>query len=309
MIDPIELNDKTFTKDVLDKTTFFQIAEAGAMGEGGGIVFVTEDGTVYHANYCYGDLKWETLQRAFPVIDQCQFGITHSEVPEGWVYENLGMGNHLIVRRDRYDGFARLASKCKSMGELYQKWLEFATEQAPASEAEIRLVKGDITKITDVEAIVNAANRSLLGGGGVDGAIHRAAGPKLLEECRGLHGCETGEAKITGAYNLPCKYVIHTVGPIWGGGNRSEEKLLANCYRNSLQTAVDNKIRTIAFPSISTGVYSYPLEEAAAVAVRTVDKFIKDHPGELDLVEWVLFDYRTYDAYDRALDQLRAKKS
>ncbi len=309
MMDLVELNDKTFTKDILDKTTFFQIAEAGAMGEGGGIVFVTEDGTVYHANYCYGDLRWETLQRAFPVIDQCEFGITHSEVPEGWVYENLGMGNHLIVRRDRYDGFAKLSSKCSSMGELYQKWLDFAAEQAPASEAEIRLVKGDITKITDVEAIVNAANRSLLGGGGVDGAIHRAAGPKLLEECRGLHGCETGEAKITGAYNLPCKYVIHTVGPIWGGGKRNEEKLLANCYRNSLQTAVDNKIRTIAFPSISTGVYSYPLEEAAAIAVRTVDRFIKDHPGELDLVEWVLFDHRTYDAYEKALEQLRAKKS
>ncbi len=177
-----------------------------------------------------------------------------------------------------------------------------------APETKIRLVKGDLTKIRDAEAIVNAANRSLLGGGGVDGAIHRAAGPKLLEECRGLHGCETGKAKITGAYDLPCRYVIHTVGPVWHGGDRNEEKLLADCYRSSLQTAVDHQIRSVAFPSISTGVYSYPLEEAAAVAVRTADRFIAEHPGELDLVEWVLFDQRTYDAYDKALSQLKVSK-
>ena len=166
---------------------------------------------------------------------------------------------------------------------------------------EIRLIKGDITKITNVEAIANAANRSLLGGGGVDGAIHRAAGPKLLEECRTLNGCNTGGAKITKAYNLPCKYVIHTVGPVWHGGNRKEPQLLADCYRNSLQLAVDNKIRSVAFPSISTGVYRFPVDEAAKIALATVNQFIEEHPGELDLVEWVLFDNRTLAAYENAM--------
>ena len=167
----------------------------------------------------------------------------------------------------------------------------------------LQAVRGDITKISHVEAIVNAANRSLLGGGGVDGAIHRAAGPKLLEECRKFHGCETGEARLTGAYNLPCKYVIHTPGPIWCGGNRREPELQANCNRNSLQIAVDQGIRSIAFPSISTGVYGYPVDHAAVVAVSTVKHFLEEHPGKLDLVEWVLFDQRTFDAYENALRQ------
>lgn len=162
----------------------------------------------------------------------------------------------------------------------------------------IKTVKGDITKITDVQAIVNAANNSLLGGGGVDGAIHRAAGPELLAECRTIHGCETGEAKITRAYNLPCDYVIHTVGPIWYGGNNDEDKLLADCYYNSLKLAMENGIRTIAFPSISTGVYCFPVERAAKIAVDTVHSFLQENPDSFDLVEWVLFNDQAASAYE-----------
>ena len=162
----------------------------------------------------------------------------------------------------------------------------------------IKTIQGDITKITDVEAIVNAANNLLLGGGGVDGAIHRAAGPELLKECRTLHGCETGEAKITKAYNLPCNYVIHTVGPIWCGGNHNEEELLAHCYYNSMKLAMDHGIKRIAFPSISTGIYHFPVDRAAKIAVKSVNEFIENNPDYFELVEWVLFDSHTASVYE-----------
>ena len=159
----------------------------------------------------------------------------------------------------------------------------------------IEIHKGDITKLK-VDAIVNAANTSLLGGGGVDGAIHRTAGPKLLEECRKLNGCKTGEAKITKGYNLPANFVIHTVGPVWNGGNYNEDKLLTNCYLNSLKLAVENKIKSIAFPAISTGVYGFPLERAAQIAIKTVKKFIQSDKS-IQKIIFVCFDDRAYQTY------------
>ncbi len=169
---------------------------------------------------------------------------------------------------------------------------------------QIKTIKGDITKPLGVQAIVNAANSSLLGGGGVDGAIHRTAGPELLFECRLLGGCKTGQAKLTKAYNLPCEYVIHTVGPVWNGGQKREEELLASCYYNSMQIAMDKGIRSIAFPSISTGIYRFPVELAAKTAVRTVAGFLAENKNCFDLVEWVLFDEKTKVVYDQEVDKL-----
>lgn len=167
----------------------------------------------------------------------------------------------------------------------------------------IEVRKEDITKTEGVDAIANAANSSLLGGGGVDGAIHRAAGPELLAECRQLHGCETGQAKITGAYRLPFRHVIHTVGPVWQGGINHEAELLANCYRNSLEIAHEHGITKIAFPSISTGVYRFPVNEAAQIAVKTVKDFLSENPGSFELVRWCVIDDATFNAYSKAIEQ------
>ncbi|MFZ5596187.1 MAG: O-acetyl-ADP-ribose deacetylase [Bacillota bacterium] len=171
----------------------------------------------------------------------------------------------------------------------------------------ITLVKGDITTM-DTEAIVNAANSSLLGGGGVDGAIHRAGGPQILEECRQIRarqgGCPAGEAVITGGGNLKAGYVIHTVGPVWHGGDRGEDQLLANAYRNSLSLAVDNGIRTVSFPSISTGAYRFPTARAAAIAAQTVKNFVEQEKGALDEVRFVLFSERDLNIYREAWERL-----
>lgn len=167
-------------------------------------------------------------------------------------------------------------------------------------KALIELYKGDITKIK-VDAIVNAANNSLLGGGGVDSAIHRAAGPELLEYNRKLGGCATGEAKISPGFRLPSKYIIHSVGPIWQGGTANEDQLLANCYQNSLKLAVENQIKTIAFPAISTGVYGFPLDRATQIAIRTVKGFLRDNDA-IEKVVFVCFDDNTYEVYKRLLE-------
>jgi O-acetyl-ADP-ribose deacetylase (regulator of RNase III) len=163
----------------------------------------------------------------------------------------------------------------------------------------IYIVRGDITTF-NVDAIVNAANTTLLGGGGVDGAIHRTAGPELLAECRTLGGCQPGEAKLTRGYRLPARFVIHTVGPVWTGGKRHEPQILANCYRNSLQLAVENRIKTIAFPAISCGAYGYPIQEATRIAVETTREFLGEN-DKIDKVLFVLCAEDIYEAYRRLL--------
>jgi len=168
-----------------------------------------------------------------------------------------------------------------------------------SSSAKIEIVRGDITKL-EVDAIVNAANTTLLGGGGVDGAIHRVAGPELLAECRTLGGCEPGEAKITRGYRLPARFVIHTVGPIWRGGNHGEPETLANCYRNSLALAAENEVKTAAFPAISCGAYGYPIQEAAQIALKTTREFLAT-TDKIDKVIFVLWGNDIYEAYRKLL--------
>ena len=164
----------------------------------------------------------------------------------------------------------------------------------------IKVIKGDITKM-HVDAIINAANSGLKGGGGVDGAIHRAGGPAIMEECRKIGGCPTGEAVITTAGNLPAKFVIHTVGPVWGGGNKNEEKLLANAYYNSLNLAMGNGLKSIAFPNISTGVYGFPKDMASSIAIETTQNFLNSQKSTIK-VTFVCFDDENYNLYKKVLD-------
>jgi O-acetyl-ADP-ribose deacetylase (regulator of RNase III) len=166
-------------------------------------------------------------------------------------------------------------------------------------DSALKLLRGDITTLA-VDAIVNAANTTLLGGGGVDGAIHRAAGPELLNECRTLGGCKPGEAKITRGYLLPARFVIHTVGPVWSGGDRGEPEVLANCYRNSLRVAVEHAVRTIAFPAISCGAYRYPIIDAASIAVETTRAFLQDNDS-ISNVTFVVSSDEIEAAYRRVL--------
>ena len=182
---------------------------------------------------------------------------------------------------------------CPPPAGFYPGWKVIAMEER------ITIIEGDITK-QEVDAIVNAANNSLLGGGGVDGAIHRAAGPELLEETRQIGGCPTGEARVSKGYRLPAKWVIHTVGPIWRGGNRNEEQLLASCYRNSLKAAVDLGAKTVAFPSISTGAYGFPLERATEIALRETRKFLEGDQT-LEKVIFVCFGDRALNTYKEIL--------
>ena len=166
----------------------------------------------------------------------------------------------------------------------------------------MEIMQGDITKL-DVDAIVNAANRSLLGGGGVDGAIHRAAGPELLEECRKLGGCNTGKAKITNGYNLKARHVIHTVGPVYSG-KPEDSLLLSQCYFNSLQLASQNNLYSIAFPAISCGVYGYPVDDACRIALDTVCRFLKEEKGSVTKVIFILFSSKNYDIYEKYLKEI-----
>lgn len=170
-------------------------------------------------------------------------------------------------------------------------------------KTKLQVVQGDITKL-QVDAVVNAANSSLLGGGGIDGAIHEAAGPNLLEECRKIGGCPTGQARLTKGYHLPAQYVIHTVGPIWRGGAKGEPQLLASCYESTLLLALENNVKTIAFPAISCGIYGYPISQAAPIAVKETANFLELHQDNIETVYFVCFDDAIAEAYQQAINTL-----
>jgi O-acetyl-ADP-ribose deacetylase (regulator of RNase III) len=194
---------------------------------------------------------------------------------------------------------------CFSAPEFLYWMQNMQTERSRFDMGRFEVIVGDITK-SDAEAIVNAANESLLGGGGVDGAIHRAAGPELLEECRTLHGCPTGQARLTGGCRLPAKYVIHTVGPVWQGGERGEAALLASCYRTSLELAESNGIRTVDFPSVSTGIFGYPVAQAAMVAEQAIMGFLRAHPA-VERVRMVCYSEEVARAYRWTYNALYAE--
>jgi len=177
--------------------------------------------------------------------------------------------------------------------------------QVTINQSRLELVEGDITE-QDTEAIVNAANPSLLGGGGVDGAIHRAAGPQLLEECRTLGGCQTGDARITKGYRLKARHVIHTVGPVYHRDGQRAPELLTSAYRRSLEVASENNVRSVSFPSISTGAYGYPIDEAAPIALQTAINYLESHT-DIELVRFVLFGQRAYQVYEKALRRILAR--
>lgn len=285
----------------------FTYAEGGAMGCPGRVnLMMRRDGTprVYELETMYVPTLFDQVMELLPELKDF---FENRHLDEAWHAVYLGCGNHLFVRTVLYQ---KLKKKYDTMLEsdiygecMYDVMNILDTCNVTKPFTVVEAIQGDITRMKYCEAIVNAANKSLLGGGGVDGAIHRAAGKKLLVECRILHGCETGEAKMTGAYHLPCKYVIHTAGPRWCGGTKDEAKLLAECYRNSLEVARKNGIRTIAFPSISTGIYGYPLEPATKIAVNTVRDYVNEYPDSFDMISFVLFDAHTREVYQNVINQ------
>jgi len=208
---------------------------------------------------------------------------------------------HDVLKRFKGASLYKAVRDVKIRGELLHRRKE-GIMQIKINNATLELVQGDITQ-QGTDAIVNAANPTLLGGGGVDGAIHRGAGPQLLEECRTLGGCKTGDAKITKGYNLKAKHVIHTVGPVYRRDGKQAPELLASAYRRSLEVAGEKNLKSVAFPSISTGAYGYPLTEAAPIALKTVADYLKKHP-DIELVRFVLFDGKTLGVYEEALKKL-----